>query len=210
MNIYDVSLPVSTDLPVWPGDPPIALERTSSIQAGAVANVTRIVLGSHAGTHVDAPRHFFEKGRTADEIPLEACIGPCLVIEHVPERPIEREDLDSRDFEGCRRILFKTRNSDAWARARAGFTEHYVSLGLSAALSLVERKTVLVGLDYLSIEAFNAPGNPVHSILLENEIVIVEGLDLSAVRPGKYELICLPLKIAGSDGAPARAVLRRR
>jgi arylformamidase len=210
MNIYDISLPVSGDLPVWPGDPPVTLERAGSIKAGASANVTRIELGSHAGTHIDAPHHFFEQGRTADAISLEACIGPCLVLEHGPETPIEREDLDFHDLEGCERILFKTRNSDRWARGTAEFTEDYVSLGMSAAVRLVEKKIVLVGVDYLSIEAFIAPGNPVHSILLENEIVIVEGLNLSAVKPGRYELICLPLKIVGSDGAPARAVLRGR
>ncbi|OHD70623.1 MAG: hypothetical protein A2W19_03495 [Spirochaetes bacterium RBG_16_49_21] len=210
MKIYDISLPISTSLPVWPGDPRVELERTSSIASGADTNMTRIMMGAHTGTHIDAPYHFLENGKTVDAVSLEACIGPCLVVELESDALIEKKELDGLDLGGCERILFKTKNSETGAHPGAGFREHYAALGMSAAMYLAEKRMILVGMDYLSIEAFIAPGNPVHRILLSNEIVILEGLNLSTVNPGRYELICLPLKIVGADGAPARAVLREQ
>ncbi len=208
MKWYDISLPIGRDLPVWPGDPQVSLALSRSIAAGDPLNLTRITMGAHSGTHVDAPFHFFDKGSAVDALSLDACNGRCLVVESSAEGLIERSELEDRDFAGFERVLFKTRNSTIWSRGAGRFVEDYVALSESAARYMADRHIRLVGIDYLSIEKFDSPGNPVHKILLESEIVILEGLDLSAVRPGPYELVCLPLKLAGADGAPARAVLR--
>lgn len=207
MKIYDISLPVSEKLPMWPGDPLISMLRSKSILNGDPCNLTMITMGVHSGTHIDAPCHFVENGRTVDAIALQTCIGPCQVIE-VTGRLIEKEDLLEHDFNGQNRILFKTSNSMRWKNRENQFHPDYVALSPEAAEYLVENKVVLVGIDYLSIEAFNAIGNPVHDLLLKSDVVILEGLDLSEVAEGMYELISLPLKLVGSDGAPARAILR--
>jgi arylformamidase len=208
MKLYDISLPVSDSLPVWPGDPKVSLTRTSSFAAGDALNITRIMMGAHTGTHVDAPSHFLEKGRTVDDLSLEACNGSCMVIESRAENLIGKNELEDCGLEGCERVLFKTRNSRIWDQGAGGFREDYVALSESAALYLADKNIRLVGIDYLSIEGFHAPGNPVHKILLERDIVILEGLNLSSVNPGAYELICLPLRLKGAEGAPARALLR--
>jgi arylformamidase len=207
MKIYDISLPVSEKLPVWPGDPSISMVRTKSILSGDPCNLTMISMGVHSGTHIDAPYHFVENGRTVDAIVLETCIGPCQVIE-VSGSLIEKEDLLKHNFRGQNRILFKTRNSERWNSNENLFHPDYVALSPEAAEYLVENKVMLIGIDYLSIEAFNATGNHVHDILLKNDVVILEGLNLSEVAEGMYELIALPLKLVGSEGAPARAILR--
>ena len=208
MKLYDISLPVSNDLPVWPGDPRVSMEHVKSIAAGDSSNLTRIIMGAHAGTHVDAPSHFLEQGTTIDALPLENCNGPCLVVESGAERLIEKSELEKFNLDGYVRILFKTRNSRLWSDAAAGFRKDYVALDAGAAAYLAEKKIILVGIDYLSIEEFQSGESGVHKILLEKEIVILEGLNLSGVKPGAYELMCLPLKLKGAEGAPARAVLR--
>jgi arylformamidase len=208
LKIYDISLPVSESLPVWPGDPRVMLTLMRSIAAGDPLNMTKITMGAHTGTHVDAPFHFFAQGKTVADLALEACIGPCLVIQCDCERLIEKKDLEQYDLDSRERVLFKTRNSLEWAGGRSGFRENYVALGAGAASYLAKKKIKLAGIDYLSIEEFGSAGNEVHKILLASKIVILEGLNLSSVAPGQYELICLPLKIEGADGSPARAVLR--
>ncbi len=208
MKFYDISLPISNNLPVWPGDPPVSLKMTSSMAKGDQCNVTSIEMGAHAGTHIDAPYHFLEAGATTDTIPIETLIGPCLVVELDVEDIIEKNDFRKYNPGKHSRILIKTRNSELWSNGVSSFESNYVSLGIDAAQYLVEIKTILVGIDYLSIESFQCGICPVHRLLLENNITVLEGLNLSEVKAGAYELICMPLKLQGCEGAPARVVLR--
>jgi arylformamidase len=205
-RIYDVSLPIISDGLVFPGDPRIHISAHLAIARGDAANVSALAFGSHTGTHIDAPRHFFTGGEPVDAVPLERLIGPAVVLgfsEHTTS--ISAAELRSRDLAGARRVLFRTRNSALLSKPR--FTPEYVSLAPDGAEYLLDRKVELVGIDYLSIERFDSKDHPVHRMLLERQVVIVEGLDLSAVPEGRYELICLPLRLAGLDGAPARVVL---
>jgi len=208
MKLYDISLPISKDLPVWPGDPSVSLMMTSSILKGDQCNITRMQMGAHTGTHIDAPYHFLKGAATTDAIPLETFIGPCFVVELDAEGLIEKKDFREYNLNGHSRILIKTRNSELWANNISSFDKNYVALGIDAAQYLVEMNTILVGIDYLSIESFQSDGCPVHKLLLKNNITILEGLNLSGVKAGVYELICMPLKLQGCEGSPARALLR--
>ncbi len=208
MKLYDISLPISSDLPVWPGDPSVSLMMTSSILKGDQCNITKIQMGVHAGTHIDAPYHFLEDGAITDAIPLETFIGHCFVVELNAEVLIEKKDFRKYNLNGHSRILIKTRNSELWANNINSFDKNYVSLGIDAAQYLVEMNTILVGIDYLSIESFESHDCPVHKLLLKNNITILEGLNLSGIKAGVYELICMPLKLQGCEGAPARVLLR--
>lgn len=207
MRIYDVTLTISPDLVVWPGDPKIVAERVSKIEEGAVANVTRLELSAHTGTHVDAPFHFLNNGDTVETLSLKLLTGRAYVV-HIPDVDlITKEAIDNADIPPrTRRVLFKTRNSEYWAKEHREFNTNYVALDPAAAEALIQRGVKLVGVDYLSVAPFEDV-SPTHNVLLEAGIVIVEGLDLSEVAPGRYTLYCLPLKIAGADGAPARAML---
>jgi arylformamidase len=210
MRIYDVSLPISNRLPTWPGDPAVGLERASSIAAGDAANVSRLAAGVHTGTHVDAPVHFVNGAGGIDSIPIETLVGPCLVVvADPPGRELRPEDLPET---GHTRILFKTRNSRRWSPdPNLEFDTGFIAVGLALAQRLVAEGKKLVGVDYLSVETFDAAfEHPVHRTLLEASTVVIEGLDLGAVEPGEYELFCLPLKLVGSDGAPARTILIKR
>jgi len=204
MSLIDISVPLSETLPAFPGDPEIRLDR-----AGVVANpfhLTRLSLGSHAGTHIDAPAHLIGEGATVDAIPLEWLIGPCRVVDlRGRKRAIGAVDLKPLPLAGVRRLLLRTDNSELWHRP--GFCEDYVGLAPDAANYLIELGIRLVGIDYLSIEP---PGeaSTVHRILLGAEVVILEGLNLAESTAGDYELLCLPLKLIRVDGAPCRAVLR--
>jgi arylformamidase len=205
-RIYDVSVPIVSGGLAFPGDPQIHISVHQSIERGDVANVSALALGSHTGTHIDAPRHFLPGGAPVDAVPLERLIGPAVVLglpDHAAS--IGAAELRSRDLGDTRRVLFRTRNSALLSKPQ--FTPEYVSLAPDAAEYLLDRKVELVGIDYLSIDRFDSKGHPVHRMLLERQVVIVEGLDLSTVPEGRYELICLPLRLAGLDGAPARVVL---
>jgi arylformamidase len=208
VKIFDVSVPISSSLPTWPGDPRVSLTRASSIAKGDAANVSRLDAGVHTGTHVDAPVHFVDGATGIDSIPIETLVGPCLVVEaNPPGLDLRPEDLPATAH---RRILFKTRNSARWAAAASEFETEFVAVGLDLARRLVAEGKLLVGVDYLSVESFHAPfEHPVHHTLLAARIVVIEGLDLSQVEAGEYDLYCLPLKLVGSDGAPARTVLVR-
>jgi len=209
MKLFDISLPISNDLPVWPGDPSVSLIMTNSIVKGDQCNITRIQIGAHTGTHIDAPYHFLNDGATVDTIPIETFIGTCLVVDLDSEVLIEEKDLRKYNLAGHSRILIKTRNSAMWSNnIRKSFITNYVALGIDAARYLVEINTILVGIDYLSIESFQSEGSPVHKLLLRNNITVLEGLNLSGVKAGKYELICLPLNLEGCEGSPARVLLR--
>lgn len=208
MTLYDVSLPVRPGMPVWPGDPAVELERTGSIAEGDDANVSHLSCGVHTGTHIDAPLHFLEGGASADSLDLNRMIGPAQVVDLAAALLIDRQVLENAAIrDGETRLLFKTSNSARWANPNAEFDKGYVAVDQSGAEWLAERKTELVGIDYLSIATWGQTTGP-HRVLLGAGIVVVEGLDLRQVPPGRYELICLPVKLVGSDGAPARVVLR--
>lgn len=212
MRIYDVTVPITETMPVWPGDPRVRIERTSSMTKGDEANVSRLHLGSHTGTHVDAPYHFVRQGTTVDKLPLEVLIGPAMVVDldRVENSEIDVFDLASVHFpRDTTRILLKTRNSFLWEGVQTEFERDYVHLSRKAAEWLVKRGIRLVGVDYLSVEAWNVGEHRVHHTLLGAGVVIVEGLDLSRVPAGPCQLICLPLKVEGGDGAPARVLVIR-
>ena len=206
MAFIDISLPIREGMILYEGDPEISVRSALAIERGDPANVSALCLGSHTGTHMDAPLHFIDGAAGIDTLALETLIGPALVVEVPVERLIEPVHLAALPREWHARIVFKTRNSSLWDRP--SFAREYVALSLEAAKLLVERGVKLVGIDYLSIESFGAVGHPVHRLLLGAGIVILEGLDLRRVTPGEYELYCLPLRIAGGDGSPCRAVLR--
>lgn len=198
----DISQPLRSGMPVWPGDPPARITRTSD----GLPSVSQLVLGTHVGTHVDPPAHFIAGAATVDRLPLDALIGPAWVAHLTRAGAITAATLEAADIPaGTDRLLLRTPNSDT---ASEVFDPAYVALTVDAAEWLLARKVRLVGIDAPSIELFGAAGEPVHHALLGAGVVIVEGLALADVPPGPYELICLPLRIADGDGAPARAILR--
>jgi arylformamidase len=207
MRIYDISLPISPELPVWPGDPSVVLERFARIEDGETANVSRIAMGVHTGTHVDAPYHFLANGSKVEQMQLKILIGRAYVV-HLPEvEMITADVLQAADIPPrTRRLLFKTRNSEHWSKSTPGFQKNFVALCADGANYLVERGVRLVGVDYLSVAPFDA-AVPTHQVLLDAGVIIVEGLDLSKVAQGRYTLYCLPLYLKGAEGAPARAIL---
>jgi arylformamidase len=206
-KIYDISVPVRDGGLVYPGNPEIHIGLQQSVALGAGANVSQVAFGSHTGTHVDAERHFFDDGRTVDQIPLETLIGAARVLEYGPETTsVTRADLESHDLTGVERVLLKTRNSD-YLTQDPDFHPDYTYLAPDGAEYLVELGVKLVGIDYLSIEQFHSGHHRTHLTLLGAKVVIVEGLNLAGIAPGRYDFYCLPVKLAGCDGAPARAVL---
>ncbi len=208
MTIFDISLTISPDLPIWPDDPPLELERFESMEKGGHNNITKISSSVHLGTHVDAPYHFLKAGRTVEQLALDVLTGPCYVVQ-LPDgvEAITADVLDRTEITAeMKRVLFGTRNSHFWARGESNFQTDYVAITEDGAQWLVERGVQLVGVDYLSVAPYG-DSIPTHTVLLEAGVVVVEGLNLSNVMRGFYDLYCLPLKIAGCDGAPARAIL---
>ncbi|HEY8225984.1 MAG TPA: cyclase family protein [Pyrinomonadaceae bacterium] len=211
MAIYDISVPLVDGMPIYPGDPDLQIQDWKALSKGDPANVSFLHFGAHTGTHVDAPAHFIEGAAPIESLPLDVLIGEAQVIEvPVDAASIDQAFVNERYSRGTSRVLFKTRNSAFWKSGESNFHRDFCYLELAAAEQLVANKVRLVGIDYLSIEKFHNEGHPTHLSLLSHGVVIVEGLNLSDVSPGKYELICLPLRIRGGkgDGAPARAVLR--
>ena len=208
MTIHDISLTISPNLPIWPGDPALELEQIESMDKGAHANVTRLSAAVHLGTHVGAPHHFLNDGRTVENLPLEVLTGPCYVtqlpdgIEAITAEVLDRTEINSE----MKRVLFGTRNSHWWAKGETKFQTDFVAITEDGAEWLVERGVQLVGVDYLSVAPYG-DSVPTHTVLLKAGVVVVEGLNLSKIMRGFYDLYCLPLKIANSDGAPARAIL---
>jgi arylformamidase len=198
MEIFDVSVPFRTGMVTYPGDPEVLLERVKSIAEGASANLTRVDMGAHSGTHVDAPVHFLEGAAGAESLPLDLLLGPCVVVEVAG---LAESDA-AQAPEGAVRVLFKTPNSELWARDE--FPEEFARLDGAGASLLVERGVKVVGVDYLSVGDHEA-----HRTLLGAGVVPIEGLDLRGIEPGEYFLVCAPLKLVGSDGAPARVFLVR-
>lgn len=205
----DISVPIQPATPIFEGDPAFHIELAASISAGAVCNVSRLDLGAHTGTHLDAPCHFIDGAAASESISLDDCIGPAWVVDATAlSRTIGAADIAGLGIpSGETRLLFKTPNSELWGMP--GFQSGFIGLDAGAAAALVERGVRLVGIDYLSIAPF---GDPVatHRTLLAAGVVILEGVDLRLVGPGPVELVCLPIRLIGSDGVPARALVRPR
>lgn len=208
MIIHDVTVAISPDLPVYPGDPPVEIVQLMSLESGDIASVSRLCCGTHTGTHIDPPAHFIPGGLTVDQLPLDILVGACRVIDCGGLTVITADWLSAQPLDGVSRLIFRTSNSSLW-HTTGSFQKDYVYVDPPAARLLVERGIRLVGIDYLSIEKFDFDQPETHLTLLASGVIIVEGLDLMAVAPGDYELICLPLRIRAGDGSPARVILRR-
>ncbi len=203
----DVSIMLRTGMVSWPGDPPARISHALDMERGDPCTVSLLEMGAHTGTHMDAPAHFVRGGIGIDDMPVEAAIGSARVITIRDRTSIKTEELVRHSIRRGERVLFKTHNSDrCWDTD--SFVEDFVYLSATAAEYLVERQVGLVGIDYLSVGGFRADGVEAHQALLKAGIWIVEGLNLKRVRPGRVQLVCLPLKIHGGDGAPARALVR--
>jgi len=208
MKIHDVTLTMEEGMPVWPGETDFVLQRDKKIEEGANANVSRLVMSVHTGTHVDAPFHFMPEGGTVENLPLDVLIGKVSIVELDDSvNEITREVLEAVSLpEEIERILFKTRNSKYWVDGSEGFHEGFVGIDAGAAELLVKKGVRLVGIDYMSIAPFKR-SRPTHEVMLGAKMIVIEGLDLSGVTPGEYTLYCLPLKLRNTDGAPARVIL---
>ncbi|CAN5627806.1 cyclase family protein [soil metagenome] len=203
----DVSVMLRSGMPHWPDNPPVRIERQQDIDRGDVANVSTISMGAHTGTHMDAPLHFIGDGKGLEEMDLDATVGRARVVGIDDTTVIRRAELERCNLQAGERVLFKTINSEGLWTTDA-FVEDFVYVSEEAALYLVSREVRTVGIDYLSVGGFEHDAVETHRALLEAGIWVIEGLDLGAVEPGDYDLVCLPLRIDRSDGAPARAILR--
>ena len=206
--IYDISVPLRSGGVVYPGNPAISITAQQAISQGAGANVSRLDMGSHSGTHVDAPKHFFDDGAGADTLPLDVLMGPArLIAVDDAVKSVGETELRAHDLRGATRVLIRTRNSAWLASGSTEFHPDYTFLSPEGAAYLVGLGVKLVGVDYLSVEQFHSGHHRTHRTLLGANVVIIEGLVLTEPPPGDYELRCLPLRLTGLDGAPARAVL---
>jgi arylformamidase len=203
----DVSISIHSRMVRWPGDPEIVIERLFDVGRGDPHTLSRVSMGAHTGTHVDAPAHFLEKGPGIDQMPLDVMVSTARILAIRHSEEITADELEGHGIRPGETILFKTANSTRCWKHNS-FVADFVSLSAGAARLLVSSRARLVGIDYLSVGGFKKHGAEVHRILLEAGIWIVEGLDLSEVEPGTYEFLCLPLKILGCDGAPARVLVR--
>ncbi len=202
----DVTRPLQTGMIHWPGDRPFVWRRSAEIGGPGTCNVSEITTSVHVGTHIDAPLHFIAGGADIDQIPLDRLCGPAVVVEVPAPRDVERQDLERTDIEDGERVLFKTTNGALWARGE--FDAGFVGVSGDAARWLVRHNVPAVGIDYLSVDRYDSQDRAAHYALLGAGIPVIEGLDLSAVGPGRYEMVALPLRISGSDGSPARVILR--
>lgn len=205
---HDISIPLTTGMVAWPGSPGLRLTRTMKMEQGDIANNSYLETDVHIGTHIDAPWHSIEDGNTIDRIPLDACIGPAYVAHVQAAKEITDHDLQAAGIpEETERLLIKTTNSRYWTEPSQEFHRNFLGLSRLAAEWVTRRPIRLIGIDYLSIQSFGEDMET-HNVLLRRNVVVVEGLNLSVIVPGWYELYCLPLLLVGSEGAPARAVLR--
>ena len=207
MKLYDATLPIHKGMVTFPGDPPFEMQPCFQRSKGDPFDLALLAMGTHLGTHVDPPAHYLDGGVTVDEIPLEVLVGPGVVLDMRGKSQVDRQSLEKAAIGDHIRVLLKTDNGPLLLDP--SFHEDYVHLTEDGAGYLVERKVCLVGIDYLSIERYNNPGAPVHHMLLESGVLVVEGAHLLEITPGPYEIFCLPLPIKGADGAPARLILRK-
>lgn len=203
----DLTFPLSANLPSWPGS--IGISVTTHMKMPIdINNLTSVSIDCHLGTHLDAPLHFVDQGKSVEQIELNKCIGPAYVVEIYGRRAVSAADLQAAAIPaGCTRLLLKTDNQSYWLSGETRFQEDFCALDASAAEWLVQHGFVLVGIDYLSIQRFH-DGPDVHQLLLQAEVVIVETLNLQQVSTGWYDFICLPIKLAGVEGAPVRAIAK--
>lgn len=206
-KLLDVSVPLAPGLHTYPGNPDFELQPLKRIAEGGSSNVSRLVMGTHTGTHVDAPKHFIDDGPGVDALRLDLLLGRARVVEITKRGGIGPAELSEAGLREDLRILLKTSNSALWNSE--GFHTDYTHLTEEGARYLVDQGVKVVGIDYLSVEQFKKPGAPAHRALLAQGVVIIEGLNLSEAEPGMYEMYCLPLRISGADGAPARVILKR-
>ncbi len=207
MKIHDITLTISESMVLWPGDPSVHLSQPFHLDRGDIATVTQLKMGVHTGTHVDAPLHFIPDGAPVESLDLHTLIGPALVVEEMDAPLLTADVLDQSGIPpGTERVLFRTKNSHHWVKKETAFFTDFVAISQDGARWLVDHHVRLVGVDYLSAAPFDDLVST-HEILLRAGMVIVEGLNLHHISPGRYELVCLPLKITGSEGAPARVVL---
>lgn len=209
MRIYDVTLPLSEKTPVWKGDQGVRISRVAEIGRSSDFNITRMELGVHSGTHIDAPRHLINGGRTVDQLPVELLVGEAQVLE-IPREisVITPQVLKNSGFDpGIKKLLLRTSNSEYWIKDPLNFHTDYTAIDTETAEMLAEQEMQLAGIDYFSISPINDLVTP-HRILLEKGVIILENINLWEVNAGIYEIFCLPLKLVGSDGAPARVILR--
>ena len=206
-RIHDVTVPLTPGMPTYPGDPLFEIEPIRSLGEDRY-RLSRLVLSTHAGTHVDAPAHFLDGGATVDQLPLEILLGKARVVELSSRERVERADMEALDLRDDLRVLLKTRMSGQMLRT--AYQEDHLYVTVDAAHYLAQAGIKLVGFDYLSIDRAGSADFPAHHALLGKGVVVVEGLDLSEVEPGEYDMTCLPLRVGGGDAAPARVVLRSR
>jgi len=208
-KIIDITVPLTIEMPIWPGCKGIWITHIMRLENGDSSNVSRLDINLHTGTHVDAPRHFLQNGKTVEHLPLDVLVGPSYVA-HLPDAtdvtPRNLTDLNLPS--GTKRLLLRTRNSELWAAKTTEFKEDFVALTHEAAQWIVDKKIRLIGVDYLSIQRYSDDSRT-HQILLGAGTIALEGLNLSNVKTGFYELICLPLSLVGAEASPARAILRQ-
>ncbi|GAL86870.1 cyclase [Sporocytophaga myxococcoides] len=203
----DLSAPLTNKMVHWPGEPEVSICKLFDMNKGGPANVTTLSMSAHTGTHIDAPLHYIKNGKDISSFPLDLMTGSARIIEIKHDRFIPIEEVKQHDINPDERVLFKTKNSCSdWAKQE--FKRDYIYLSSEAANYLKEKKVSVVGVDYISIGGKDN-GKIVHEILLGNEIWVIEGLYLNGIKPGLYEMICMPLKIKDSDGAPARVIVRK-
>ena len=207
MKLIDVTVPIDSNLATYPGNTPFSLEGIKRLARGDSSNVSTLHLSAHAGTHVDAPRHFFDEGGGVESLPLEMLCGRTRVVELTTRKAVTAEDLAGFDLREDVRLLLKTANSRLWGTP--DFHQDFIGVSEGAARFLVDRGVKVLGVDYLSVEPYKTPGAPAHHVLLGAGTIVIEGLNLRDVEPGTYEMFCLPLALVGADGAPARVILRR-
>ena len=206
MKLIDVTVPIDSNLATYPGNTPLSLEGIKRLARGDSSNVSTLHLSAHAGTHVDAPRHFFDDGGGVESLALELLCGRTRVVELTTRKTVTAEDLAGFDLREDVRLLLKTANSRLWGTP--DFHQDFIGVSEGAARFLVDRGVKVLGVDYLSVEPYKTPGAPAHHVLLGAGTIVIEGLNLRDVEPGAYEMYCLPLALVGADGAPARVILR--
>ncbi len=207
-KIIDISVPMHSDMPIWPGSVGLQISRVKRLERGDPANISRLDCDIHTGTHVDAPLHFIRDGDSTDRIPLDIFCGPAFIAALTQVDTITANHLTALSLpKGIKRLLLKTRNSELWKKGEQDFNPNYVALTADAARWVVNQGIQLIGVDYLSVQRYQ-DSPETHKILLKAKVIIIESLNLADVTSGWYELICLPLKLVGTEGALARAVLR--